>query len=247
MDRLVWTAMTGAKQLMLRQDVVANNLANAATPGFRAETSAFRAQAVQGAGAQTRHFVVEATTGADLTPGSIANTGRALDVAVQGEGWIAVQGSDGREAYTRNGSFRVGVEGVLETQRGNAVLGEGGPISVPPDHSINVARDGTVSAVPLGQALTNVVQLGRIKLVNPPPAALARGDDGLFRLRGGATAPADEGVALAGGALEGSNVNAAEAMVTMIALARQFETQMKMLSSAEDNARRASALLSSSP
>lgn len=243
MDRLVWTAMSGAKHLMLRQDVVANNLANASTPGFRAETSAFRSQAVQGPGKQTRHFAVETTTGADLTPGAISQTGRSLDIAVQGEGWIAVQGANLREAYTRNGSLKLSPEGVLETQRGEAVLGEGGPISIPPDHSVTVARDGTVSAVPIGQALTGVVQLGRIKLVNPPPGSLARGADGLFRTKDGAPAPADGAVALAGGALENSNVNAAEAMVTMIGLARQFEAQMKMLTHAEDNARKASSLL----
>ena len=243
MDRLVWTAMSGAKHLMLRQDVVANNLANASTPGFRAETSAFRSQAVQGPGKATRHFAVETTTGADMTPGGISRTGRALDVAVQGEGWIAVQGADLREAYTRNGSLKLSPEGVLETQRGEAVLGEGGPISVPPDHTITVARDGTVSAVPVGQSLTGVVQLGRVKLVNPPPASLARGADGLFRTKDGAPAQADPNVALAGGALENSNVNAAEAMVTMISLARQFEAQMKMISHAEENARKASSLL----
>ncbi len=243
MDRLVWTALSGAKNLMYRQDVVANNLANASTPGFRAETSAFRSQAVAGPGQPTRHFAVETTTGADLTPGPVMNTGRDLDVAVQGPGWLAVMGPDGREAYTRAGAMQVGAQGVLETPRGFAVMGEGGPISVPPDHGVTIARDGTISAVPIGQPLTNAVQLGRLKLVNPPEGSLVRGDDALFRTKNRAPAEADPNVAVASRALEGSNVNAAEAMVTMIGLARQFEAQMKMLTTAEDNARKSASLL----
>jgi flagellar basal-body rod protein FlgF len=133
---------------------------------------------------------------------------------------------------------------VLETRSGFAVLGEAGPLSIPPDHSVMIARDGTVSALAAGQPLTNVVQVGRIKLVNPPGESLERGADGLFRLRGGGSAEADPGVALAGGALEGSNVNAAESLVAMIGLARQFELQMKLLGQADDNARRAASLLS---
>jgi flagellar basal-body rod protein FlgF len=243
MDRLVYTAGAGARQLMLRQDVVAHNLAHASTPGFRAETSAMRAVPVEGKGQPTRVFAVQATTGADLTPGPIERTGRSLDVAVEGSGWIAVQAADGREAYTRNGSLEVGPSGVLEARGGFAVLGDGGPISIPPDHAVTIARDGTVSAVPNQLPLTSVVQLGRIKLVNPPAEHLARGADGLFRTRDGSSPGHDAAVALAGGSLEGSNVNAAEAMAGMIGLARQFELQMKLLSQADDNARRAASLL----
>jgi flagellar basal-body rod protein FlgF len=244
MDRLVYTAASAARQLMLRQDVVAHNLAHASTPGFRAETSALRAVALEGAGAPTRAFVVQATTGADLTPGPLEHTGRALDVAVEGPGWIAVAGPDGREAYTRAGSLEVGPSGVLETRAGFAVLGEGGPISVPPEHTVAIARDGTVTALPNQPAGAAPVQAGRIKLVNPPPENLVRGPDGLFRTRDGAPAQADPQVALAGGALEGSNVRAAEAIVAMIGLARQFELQMKLIATADDNARRAASLLS---
>lgn len=243
MDRLIYTAATGARQLMQRQDAVAQNLANASTPGFRAETSTFRAVPVEGAGQPTRVFAMEDATGADLTPGALERTGRELDVAVEGPGWIAVQAADGREAYTRNGSLQVSASGVLETRSGLAVAGEGGPISVPPEHAVTIARDGTVSAVPQQAPLANVLQVGRIKLVNPPENTLARGADGLFRVRGGAAAEADPNVALAGGMLEGSNVNAAEALVGMISLARQFELQMKLLAQADDNARRAASLL----
>lgn len=242
MDRLAWTAMTGAKQLMLRQDVVTQNLANASTPGYRAATSAARAEPVQGAGQPTRVFTMETVTGADLSPGPLQATGRDLDVAIEGEGWLAVQGADGREAYTRNGSLQVGQNGTLETRGGLAVMGEGGPLAIPPDHAIRIARDGTVSAIPNGQPPTTLINVGRIKLVNPPAAQLARGDDGLFRLRGG-DAPADPSVALAGGTLEASNVNAPEALVSMVSLARQFELHMKLLTQAEDNARKASSLL----
>lgn len=243
MDRLIYTAATGAKQLMLRQDVVAHNLSHASTPGFRAETSAFQALPVNGPGQPTRVFALQTTTGADLTPGAIERTGRALDVAIEGPGWIAVQGADGREAYTRNGSLEVGAGGVLETRAGFAVMGEGGPLSIPPDHSITISRDGTVSALPVGQSLTNVIQVGRIKLVNPPEQALERGADGQFRMRNGGGAEADPGVALAGGALESSNVSATESLVSMISLARQFELQMKLLTQADDNAKRAASLL----
>lgn len=243
MDRLIYTAGTGAKQLMLRQDIVAHNLAHASTPGFRAETNAFRAVPVEGEGQPTRVFAVQSTTGADLTPGPIERTGRSLDVALEGPGWIAVQAADGREAYTRNGSFEVGASGVLETRGGLAVLGEGGPISIPPEHTVTIARDGMVSAVPNQLPLTAVAQLGRIKLVNPPAENLVRGPDGLFRTRDGGAAEPDPAVAIAGGSLEGSNVNPAEAMVSMIGLARQFELQMKLLSQADDNARRAATLL----
>lgn len=228
---------------MLRQDVVAHNLAHAATPGFRAETTASQAVPVAGKGQPTRVFALETVTGANLAPGHVERTGRSLDVAIEGPGWLAVQAADGREAYTRNGSLEVGATGVLETRSGLAVMGEAGPLSIPPDHAVTVARDGTVSALPIGQPLTNVIQVGRIKLVNPEEASLARGPDGLFRLRGGGAAEADSNVALAGGALEGSNVNAAESLVSMIGLARQFEMQMKLLGQAEDNARRAASLL----
>jgi flagellar basal-body rod protein FlgF len=243
MDRLIYTAGTGARQLLLRQDVVAQNLANASTPGYRAETYAFQAVAVEGSGLSTRVFAVEGTTGADLTAGPVERTGRSLDVAVQGPGWIAVQAADGSEAYTRDGSLEVGPSGNLETRGGLAVLGDSGPIAIPPEHAVTIASDGTVSAVPHQLPLTSVAQLGRIKLVNPPADGLVRGADGLFRPREGGAAEPDPSVVLAGGSLEGSNVNAAEAMVSMISLARQFELQMKLLSQADDNARRAAALL----
>ena len=243
MDRMIYVAMSGAKQMLEQQSVVANNLANATTTGFRAQMSAFRSAEVLGEGAPTRAFVVDSTPTADFTPGAIQQTGRDLDVAVEGAGWIAVQTADGSEAYTRHGSLQVNVNGVLQTRTGLNVLGDGGPIAVPADTRITIAGDGTVSTVPNGNQATQVTPIGRIKLVNPPEAQLVRGDDGMFRLQGGAPADVDPRVKLAGGALEGSNVNVVEAMVSMISISRQFDMQMKLLQNADANDRQATQLL----
>lgn len=244
MDRLIYTAMTGAKHILEQQANTSHNLANATTTGFRAQLDAFRAVPVLGPGLPTRAFVVDATVGTDFTPGAIQQTGRDLDVAVQGKGWIAVQLEDGSEAYTRNGSLKLNENGILQTENGINVQGDGGPISVPPDVSLSIAKDGTVSAIATGSKPGAVTTLGRIKLVNPPEESLVRGDDGLFRLRTGEAADADAGVALIGGALEGSNVNVVDAMVNMIDLARQFEMQMSMLKNAESNETKAGQLFS---
>ena len=243
MDRMIYVAMSGAKQALGQQATVAHNLANLTTNGFRAETSVFRAVPVVGEGAPTRAFVVDSTPGADFTPGVIQTTGRDLDIAVQGKGWIAVQAADGSEAYTRNGSLQLNANGVLQTRNGNAVLGDGGPLSIPSDTLITIAGDGTVSTVPTGNRPSANSTVGRIKLVNPPESSLERGNDGLFRVRDGAAAPADAKVRVVSGSLETSNVNAVDAMVSMIALARQFDMQMKMLQNAEGNAGKAAQLL----
>lgn len=243
MDRLIYIAMTGAKHALWQQASTAHNLANVTTTGYRAESNAFRALPVFGEGAKTRAFVVDSTTGTDFTPGVIQNTGRELDVAVQGKGWIAAQASDGGEVYTRSGSFQISPNGVLQTRNGLNVMGDGGPIAIPPDNDITVAKDGTVSAIPTGQTLTSVTALGRIKLVNPPEAELVKGQDGLFRLKSGQPAPADVNVVLASNSLESSNVNMVESLVNMITHARSFELQTKLLTKAENNEAKASQLL----
>lgn len=242
MDRLIYTAMTGAAQVLQQQAAVSENLANTNTPGFRATLNTFRAVPLIGEGLPTRAFVVDSTSGADFTPAAFQPTGRSLDVAVNGKGWIAVQGADGREAYTRNGSFQLTSNGVLQTRTGLNVIGESGPITIPPDTEVTFAKDGTISTVPSGPQATSVVVIGRLKLVNPPQDQLERGADGLFRLKGGGVAPAD-GVEVVHGNLEGSNVNTVEAMVNMISLARKFDMQMKMLQSADTNARQASQIM----
>ena len=241
MDRMIYLSMTGAKQTLGQQAVVAHNLANMSTQGFRAETMVFRAVPVVGEGAPTRAFVVDSTPGADFTPGAIQHTGRDLDVAVQGKGWIAVQAADGSEAYTRAGSLQLNANGVLQTRGGHAVLGDGGPISIPGNTLVTIAGDGTVSTVQAGSKPGASSAVGRIKLVNPPEASIERGADGLFRVRG--EAPVDATVRMVSGALESSNVNVVDSMVSMIALSRQFDMQMKMLQNAEGNSRQAAQLL----
>ena len=239
MDRLIYLAMSGAKATMQRQETLANNLANVSTVGFRAELAAFRAVPVEGSGASTRVYALESTPGYDATPGQVAATGRNLDVAMQGAAWLAVQGLDGTEAYTRGGSLDVNAEGNLVTTSGLTVLGDGGPIQIPPDTRIGIAADGTVSSTDVNGHSTSV---GRLKLVTPE-APLTRGVDGLFR-GGGGDLSADPLARLQDGALEGSNVSAVETMVAMIAAARQFEAQMKSLTTAESDDKAASQLLS---
>ena len=241
---MIYVAMSGAKQILEQQAAVAQNLANASTTGYRAMTSAFRAVQVQGEGAPTRAFVVDSTSGANFGSGPLEGTGRDLDVAVQGQGWIAVQAADGSEAYTRNGSLQVDPNGMLQTRDGLNVLGSGGPISIPPDSIISVAKDGTVSVLPTAPPPKSVNAIGQIKLVNPDERQLVRGGDGLFRLAGGGTAPADPSVTLVSRSLEGSNVNMVEQMVSMISLARQYDLQMQLLSNAKQNAAQASQILS---
>jgi flagellar basal-body rod protein FlgF len=244
MDRMIYVAMSGAKQALGQQGTVSHNLANASTNGFRTQIAAFRAVEVLGDGAATRSFVVDSTPGADFTPGPIQHTGRELDVAIEGAGWIAVQLADGSEAYTRNGSLQASVNGVLQTRNGLNVMGDGGPIAIPADSAVSIGRDGSVSTVPSGGRPTQMTPIGRIKLVNPPANELVRGDDGLFRLRSGAQAEPDAAVKVQGGALEGSNVNVVDAMVSMISISRQFDMQMKLLQNAEVNDRQATQLLS---
>jgi flagellar basal-body rod protein FlgF len=240
MDRLIYTAASGARGLLQRQDGLSNNLANANTPGFRADNVAFRAVPVRGDGAPTRVVSLEASAGFDAASGAIEQTGRNLDVAVLGAGYLAVQAPDGSEAYTRAGALQVNEQGTLMTSAGLPVNGAAGAITIPAGSTVTIARDGTVSA----QDATGPAQtVGQLKLVNPPAADLRKGDDGLLRLEGGEEAPADATVRIAAGALEGSNVNVVEAMVGMIAAARQFDTQMKLLQTAEQNDQRASQLL----
>jgi flagellar basal-body rod protein FlgF len=244
MDRVIYIAMTGAREVTRQQAAVSHNLANVSTPGFRQELSVFRALPVVGEGAKTRAFVAETTPRSDFTPGAIQLTGRPLDVALRGAGWLAVQDASGQEAYTRAGHLQVSQDGLLQTTNGLNVIGDAGPLAVPPEQDILIAKDGTVSTVPVGQNLAGVSIAGRIKLVNPPEQDLKRGDDGLFRLADAQPATADANVQLISGALEASNVNPAEALVNMVSLARQFEMQMKVLSNAEDNHRSADKVLS---
>ncbi|WP_394807608.1 flagellar basal-body rod protein FlgF [Nitrosomonas sp.] len=243
MDRLIYTSMTGANHTLNQQATVAQNLANASTTGYRSENNAFRAVPIFGDGLPTRAFVVDSTIHADFTPGVLQTTDRDLDVAIKGSGWIAVQLDNGEEAYTRNGNLQVSSNGLLLTHNGLKVKGTTGTITIPPETRITIGVDGTVSSVPITPQPNTVASVGRIKLVNPPEESLVRGADSLFRLKDGGVAPVDAQVKLVDGTLEGSNVNVVHEMVSMIALARQFDMQMKMLENAQKNAQQASQIM----
>lgn len=244
MDRLIYVAMTGAKHLMHRQEVLANNLANASTTGFRADLEALRAVPVQGQGLATRAFAVESSPGSNFAQGVIQQTGRSLDVALQGQGWFAVEGFDGNEVYTRDGGFERSADGILKTKSGRHVIGEGGPITLPENARIEFGRDGTISAVANEGSSKSSTPVGRLKLVNPPEKDMVKGADGFFRTGDASPANSDPAVRVVDGAIEGSNVNVVETLVGMISLARQFEMQMKLLQDADQNARQAGRLFS---
>lgn len=244
MDRMIYLAMTGASETMLAQAGVSHNLANANTTGFKASLLQVQTMDVEGPGEPARAYALGLDPLADLTPGALQTTGQPLDVALEGEGWIAVQSPDGSEAYTRAGDLRVDSLGRLTNGAGHPVMGEGGPIALPPFEQLEIGTDGTITIQPLGQPANALAQVERIRLVNPDPATLRRGEDGLFRVEDGlALPPADAGVRLRTGALETSNVNTVAQLVDMIQLARQFEVQVKMMNTAEQTDEASAQLL----
>jgi flagellar basal-body rod protein FlgF len=237
MDRSLYIAMSGAKQTLLAQTANANNLANTQTTGFKSDLEQFRSQPVFGAGYPTRVYAMTERPGTDLSHGAMQTTGRDLDVAINGEGFIAVQGADGKEAYTRAGDLRVTPEGLLQTGAGLQVLGQGGPIAIPPSEKLTIGGDGTISIIPIGTGnATTLLEIDRIKLVNPELANLEKLNDGLLHIKDGQPLVADANVKLASGVLEGSNVNPINAMVDMIELARNFELQTKVMKNVDENA-----------
>ncbi len=244
MDRAIYTALGAANAALNRQAVTSNNLANASTPGFRAQMMAWRAVPVEGPSVQTRTLVTESTPYHDNTMGSVNQTGRSLDVALPQDGWLAVQLADGSEGYTRDGNIEVDSEGQLRV-RGFALLGDGGPLTVPPQSQVTLAPDGTITALGAGDEPAALAQVGRLKLVNAPIQQLRHGDDGLFHSTAnpGQPLPADLDMKLVPGAIESSNVSPVKAMVDMIATARSFDMQMKVISSVDDNAKSANQLL----
>lgn len=245
MDKLIYTAASGARHILEQQNTAANNLANVNTTGFRAQLDAFRAVPVVGpeGSLPTRAFVINTEAGTDFTTGPLQMTGRDLDVALKGKGWIAVQMADGSEAYTRHGALQMNANGLLQTAQGQTVQGDGGPITVPPEVTVAIGNDGTISTIATTTKPGAPTVLGRLKLVNPPEENLVRSDDGMFRLRDGSVAPADPSVVVAGGALEGSNASPIDSMVQMISLARSFELQMSLMKNAENNAAKATQIL----
>lgn len=245
MDAILYTAMSGAKQSLDDQSVVTHNLANVNTTGFKAQLSAMRAVPVQGPGAlDTRASVAATTPMFDASAGPVNSTGRPLDIAIRGEGWLAVQADDGTEAYTRRGDLQIDADGMV-TAGGRPVIGDGGPVAIPPGSEITIGEDGTLTGRMLGANPDEVVPVERLKLASAGEQQLVRGEDGLFRPINGGQLEQDETVRVATGALEGSNVSAVEAMVSMINNQRHYDMQMKVISDADENAQRANNLLSS--
>jgi flagellar basal-body rod protein FlgF len=246
MDRGLYVAMTGAKQIMQAQAVNNHNIANVNTVGFRADAVSFVSQPIYGVGYPTRVNAVASDAGTDFSSGVMQSTGRDLDVALNGSGYIAVQGIDGKEAYTRAGDLRVTVDGAVTTASGLPVLSESGPLNIPPSTTVTIGNDGTVSVVPLGLNPIGISPTDRIKLVNPPQKNLQKGDDGLLRLKDGTTAETDPTVTLTSGMLESSNVNAAQSLINMIELQRLYEFQVKSMNSSDQNEQTAEQLMSNS-
>lgn len=244
MDEMVYLAMTGAIQTEYAQTINSNNLANVSTTGFRADLHSFSSVPIDGPGIETRINPVVESYGTDFSQGPVATTGRDLDVAIQGDGFIAVQAPDGTEAYTRAGDLRVEAGGLLSTGAGHLVMGNGGPVAIPPNSSLLIGADGTISVQPLGQGPETLAIVDRIKLVNPDISLVQKGSDGLFRLPEDEIAVADANVTLMSGALEQSNVNVAKTLVNMIELARQYEMQINVIKDAEENADAAAQLMS---
>ncbi len=243
MDRMLYVAMSGANGLLRGQEALAHSLANLSTVGFKGVLQAARSVPVTGDVYPSRVYARVGLAGPDFSQGPIVRTGRDLDVAVDGEGWIAVQAPDGSEAYTRAGDLRIGPGGVLTNGAGFPVLGGGGPIAIPPYESLQIGADGTVTIRPLGQGANALTVLDRIRLVRPPRSELVRGPDGLFRLRSGEAAPPDASVRLLTGSLERSNVSAVEALTEMIDAARRYELHVRLMQTARDNDQAASQLL----
>jgi flagellar basal-body rod protein FlgF len=235
MDKMLFVAMNGAKQAMQAQNGISQNLANASTVGFKANLDTFTNWHVEGAGFNTRVYSQLEDIGSDLTPGAIATTNRDLDVAVRGKGWIAVQGSDGKEAYTRAGDLHLDANGLLTTGAGHPVIGNSGPIAIPPSAKIEIGGDASISIIPIGQKADTLAIVDRIKVVNPDVNELQKNGDGLMRLKNGDIAVADAKVHLVSGAIEHSNVNAVSELVELIKNQRQFEANVKLMKTAQES------------
>ncbi len=245
MDRMLYLAMNGAKQTMMAQQTNSHNLANANTPGFRADLDSFMSMKVDGPGYEDRVYAVDQSIGSSMAPGAVVQTGNDLDLAVSQGGWLAVQAKDGSEAYTKRGDLQISSMGLLQTGDGKLVLGEGGPISIPPAQKLEIGVDGTISIIPLGQDVNTLAIIDRIKLVKPQESDLQKGVDGLFRQKTGLPAEPDASVKVVSGALESSNVNSIDSLVKMINYSRVYETQVKMMASAQENDQASAKLLRS--
>lgn len=243
MDRLVYTALSGLKSQMAAQAGIANNIANASTIGYRADRVTFDRMVLEGSPLDTRTMAAEEITDADRRAGTMIQTGRPLDVAVTNDSWIAVQATDGTEAYTRRGDLQVSPSGVLETGDGFPVMGSGGPITVPPAQSLSIASDGSISFVPVGGDPNQPQQLDQIKLVSTKGSNTVKGLDNLLHVKGGGVLPADMDAKVQSGALEQSNVNLTQALVDMIENQRSYEVQANLLKEAKNMDESAASLM----
>jgi flagellar basal-body rod protein FlgF len=243
MDDMLYVAMSGAKETLIAQAAATNNLANATTTGFLADLNQFRSMPVFGAGHPTRVYAMDESPSSNFDHGSVQHTGRDLDVAPKDGGWIAVQARDGSEGYSRRGDLRVDQNGLLVTGNDLPVMGNGGPIALPPFEKIDIGVDGTVSIRPPGAAGNQLAVIDRIKLVAPAFDQMVKGEDGLFRPKDGAEVDADPAQRLVPGALMSSNVNVVSEMVNMIELSRRFELQVKMMKTAEESATAAASIV----
>lgn len=243
MDKSLYVAMTGAASTLRAQGAVSQNLANVSTPGFRALLSHTETFRIEGHGLKSRYDATGVDGGFDNRMGPLLSTGKDTDVALREGLWLAVADGEGNEAYTRGGELQVNQNGLLTTAGGRPVLGENGPIAIPPHAKLEIAGDGSISIVPLGQGPETQAIVARIKVVESPGGELSRGPDGLFRRSDGEAAAPVGGSVLMTGVLEGSNVNAADALVKMIELARSFEMQVRSIKTADENARAANSLL----
>ena len=244
MDKMLYTAANGARQAMKAQTAISHNLANANTTGFKAHFNTFTSWHVEGPGFNTRVLNQQSADDVDMDKGSIISTGRELDVAINGDGFIAVQNKDGNEAYTRAGDLRMDSEGRLTTGGGFSVLGNGGPIVIPPAEKIEIGQDGSISIVPVGQTADSLVVADRIKLVSPDVEQLQKNSDGLFELKSGVNAAVSVDVVVENGVLESSNVSAVGQMIELITNARQFETNIKLMQEAKSTDEASARLLS---
>ena len=248
MDKALYISMSAAKNNMQAQSIHANNLANVNTSGFRSDFAQARSMPIYyGEGYPTRAYALTENPATNFSSGPLVETGRSLDVAVESDGFIAVQGTDGLEAYTRAGSLFIDSVGILRTGNGLPVIGNGGPIAIPAAQKVDIAANGTISIVPQGEGGAAVAVVERIKLVNPPIDELEKSEDGLIRPKNlELEIPADANVKVVSGFIEGSNVNAIHEMTSMLSLARQFEMQVKMMQKVEENSESSARLLQQS-
>lgn len=235
MDKLLYVAMTGASENAVAQKARANNLANVSTNGFLRDFEQARSMPVFGEALPSRAYALTERPGTDFSSGTLIETGRDLDISVNGDGFIAVQTADGGEAYTRTSGMNIDALGILRDASGLPVMGNGGPIAVPPQQQIEIGSDGTISVRALGESPQVMAQIDRIKLVNPDLKTMEKGPDGLIHTKSGQPAVVDANVRVESGFLQASNVNAVDEMTSILALSRQFELHVKMMKTAEED------------